>query len=275
MKGWSGLERVFRLSLGVEVGAHALALIAALEFKQLLQKGLHSAEESSHQPVSLSSEEWCSAAGIFDRKAYDRAKAKLEEQGIVNIQREGRVLRVTLWPNLLPEEPPIQAETSPEPLDNCETNNETTNETPSRTDQGASHPLIPKTNVPSYSLTRSSLNRHPNPKDFSSSSPTINPILINNNQRNNEQRLNEKRENDNPIGPEFRRLWQDEMGHALTSYEELGLQRFIRMGFTEEILIEGLRYAVLAEGFRHPRDITVIQQNWEDQRFIQRKHEPV
>lgn len=86
MKEWSGLERVFRLSLGIELGANALALLAALEFKELLQKDLRGIEKNN-QPVSLSSEEWRSAAGIFDRKAYDRAKAKLEDQKIVHIER--------------------------------------------------------------------------------------------------------------------------------------------------------------------------------------------
>lgn len=96
----------------------------------------------------------------------------------------------------------------------------------------------------------------------------------------------------NGISATFKRLWQSEMGHVLTRYEEEGIQRFVRMGYSEEVLIEALRYAVLSDkrhmgyllgilrnwyraGVRQPRDIPLIQQRWEDKRFMDRTPVPV
>ena len=381
MKEWSGLERVFRLSLGVQVGANALALLAALEFKQHLQMDLLGPAESNNQLISISSEEWRSTAGIFDRKAYDRAKAKLVEAGIIHIQQEGRVLRVTLWPNLekdesnqaieAPSEPQIECgdrtriassedkkvsvimeapegtveEAVCETIDETEhrttdrTSLRTTDETTHRTVHGTTHGTvdasIPETDkrvtltpelstsfsrspLDRYSLNRSPLTLSSWPR-YSQSNPSINLLRLNDEERNNELRNNEQRYNElrirvdlkesnnaippslsNPngllkgsdISTKFKRLWQSEIGHALTRYEEEGLERFLRLGFTEEILLEALRCAVLADqrqmgyllgilrnwyraGVRHPRDILLVRQSWEDQRFIDRAPVPV
>lgn len=90
------------------------------------------------------------------------------------------------------------------------------------------------------------------------------------------------------IGKTFRELWEKEMGQPLTPYQENGLMLFVRLGYTEEIFIEALRYAVMADrrhmgyilgilrnwhnqNVRTKEDIARAQQDWEDKRFLSRK----
>src|SRR5665648_319515 len=101
MDAWVGLERLLNLSMGTQVGASGVALIAVLELKRRLQ---HSAEFQGQSPTSscivrLTAEEWRSVAGIHVRKTFERTKAKLEELGILRIVRNGKLLEVTLWPD--------------------------------------------------------------------------------------------------------------------------------------------------------------------------------
>ncbi len=90
------------------------------------------------------------------------------------------------------------------------------------------------------------------------------------------------------IGATFRQLWQEEIGQPLTPYQEEGLMLFVRLGYTEEIFIEALRHAVMADhrhmgyvlgilrnwhnqNVRNKEDILRVQQDWEDKRFLKRK----
>lgn len=431
----SAVERVFRLSLGLEIGVHALSLLAALEFKQLLQKDLQGPKEKDSQYIRISSAEWCSIAGISERKAYERAKTKLEEQGIIKVEREGRSLRILLWPELggfsgvdrelegvtpdeILENVELESETyeekeinplelslgteagmdisakveqvSGESVRNSEsgetegtrdgaldelpdeinskisdgTSNRTLNGTIKQTSKGTlpgtpggtknrtsdgSNPrttgsicagqklkesrrksrkhrtpgaskhqslmsqsqkmTFSKTTYKRYALYHNTINRSSLLNNTKISNSNTSSIFIPNN--NNEKRLNGLINNLDPklihknihkpvdkgdnfvnkhvnISSKFRKLWQGEMGQALTPYQEEGIQRFVRWGFSEDILIEALRCAVMADrkhmgyvlgvlrnwfnqGVRELKDIPDIQQRWRDQRFFQRK----
>lgn len=374
MNEWGGLERVMRLSLSLEIGAQGLALLVALEYKKSLQKEFNVDGEG----IRLSAEEWRAAAGIFDRKAYDRARKKLEELNIIGVHREGRILKVTLWPELhsdletldneekvsyvpmnepylgipnerineRPEETPSGTVNETDEKTQCETSHGVSSGTspgapygtPSGTSPGTSHgtaltPIREPSGIASphtptysdspsitnpgrsteyskdktltrYSLYRNSLSRYSLQKDRSSISLIIN---------NNEKRNNELRKKDNEIlsiqepkirkstkptkptkptkseiGENFRQLWLKEMGQPLTPYQEEGLMLFVRLGYAEEIFIEALRYAVMADhrhmgyvlgilrnwhnqNVREKEDIPRVQQDWEDKRFLKRK----
>lgn len=447
MKEWNGLERALRLSMGLDIGAHGIALLAVLEFKSLLQKDVPGLEKKENLTITLTGEEWRAAAGIFDRKAYARAKAKLEERGMIQIEKRGRILHITLWPS--PEEttnerftsessveerertvresshndvaenesiesgwceeeriPVWQSQgTSPtlmnrtsngiisgtmggvfnEPLDEAfnetisETSDGTTSDTPDetpdelsvetslgtfngtlvgisdvipggrsydisgetswgtsaeasvKTSGGASDETsgrildetsrepVPKSSRrfptwprilmnrfkplsnPALTLTRYSLTRYSLKRNSLLNNTKTNNEIINNPNNNNEQRYNEqlmsntiKQENQDRlhsqgiIGLKFRQLWREVMGHDLEPHEEDGLQTFIRLGFSEDIFIEALRYAVMADrkhmgyilgilrnwhnqNVREYRDIALVQQKWRDQQFLRRK----
>ncbi|NMA68944.1 MAG: DnaD domain protein, partial [Desulfitobacterium sp.] len=90
------------------------------------------------------------------------------------------------------------------------------------------------------------------------------------------------------IGKTFRELWEKEIGQPLTPYQEDGLMLFVRLGYTEDIFIEALRYAVMGDhrhmgyvlgilrnwhnqNVRTKEDIARVQQDWEDKRFLRRK----
>ena len=103
MEAWAGMERLLHLSMGIQVGASGVALIAVLELKRSLQYPvkLQGQFRTSDCIVRLTAEEWRSVAGIQVRKTFERAKAKLEELGILRIVRNGKLLEVTLWPDPL------------------------------------------------------------------------------------------------------------------------------------------------------------------------------
>jgi len=100
MDAWAGMERLLHLSMGIQVGASGVALIAVLELKRRLQYPVEFQAQLGTSPciVRLTAEEWRSVAGIHVRKTFERTKAKLEELGILRIVRSGKLLEVTLWP---------------------------------------------------------------------------------------------------------------------------------------------------------------------------------
>jgi|GEM_PF-1601292 len=104
MDAWAGMERLLHLSMGIQVGASGVALIAVLELKRRLQYPVEFQAQPGTSPciIRLTAEEWRSVAGIHVRKTFERTKAKLEELGILRIVRSGKLLEVTLWPE--PEE---------------------------------------------------------------------------------------------------------------------------------------------------------------------------
>lgn len=81
------------------------------------------------------------------------------------------------------------------------------------------------------------------------------------------------------MSPEFAILWVQEVGHPLTPYEQEGLVRFLRLGYTE-----ALRCAVAADNRRMSGDTAELvsrrgqvyrrcgsrQERWEDLRFLKR-----
>ena len=97
------MERFLHLSLGSQVGANGVALVAVLELKRLLQypEGFQGQSGKSAYIVRLTAEEWRTVAGIHERKTFERAKAKLVELEVLRIERNGRLLEVTLWPDPL------------------------------------------------------------------------------------------------------------------------------------------------------------------------------
>ena len=100
------MERFLHLSLGSQVGASGVALIAVLEMKRLLQYpvGFQGPSKASACIVRLTAEEWRTVAGIHERKTFERAKAKLEALEVLRIERNGKLLEITLWPD------PVQVE---------------------------------------------------------------------------------------------------------------------------------------------------------------------
>ena len=103
MDAWVRMEKLLNLSLGSQVGASGVALIAVVELKQRLQYPTEFQEPSGTSAciVRLTADEWRSVAGIQVRKTFERAKAKLEELGILRIVRNGNLLEITLWPEPL------------------------------------------------------------------------------------------------------------------------------------------------------------------------------
>jgi len=85
------------------VGANGVALVAVLGLKRLLQypEGFQGQSRKSACMVRLTAEEWCTVAGIHERKTFERAKAKLVELEVLRIERNGRLLEITLWPDPL------------------------------------------------------------------------------------------------------------------------------------------------------------------------------
>lgn len=104
MDAWAGMERFLHLSLGSQVGASGVALIAVLELKRLLQHQAGYHKEPGTSTIRLTAEEWRTVAGIHVRKTFERAKVMLEELGVLKIERNGKLLEITLWPD------PIKAE---------------------------------------------------------------------------------------------------------------------------------------------------------------------
>ncbi|MHB8124599.1 MAG: DnaD domain-containing protein [Desulfitobacteriaceae bacterium] len=98
MQEWAGLERFLQLSLASQAGGNAVALLAVLELKRMLQQGMRTPEKGGKCLVLLTAEEWRSLAGIHERKTFERAKNKLEELGVLQIERQGKLLLVEIWP---------------------------------------------------------------------------------------------------------------------------------------------------------------------------------
>ena len=365
MRAWEGMERFLQLSLGSQVGASGIAMIAVIELKQRVQQQARFQGPAGSNSVRLTTEEWRAVAGIHERKTFERAKTRLEELGVLHIVREGKLLEVTLWPAQIPmvESPTRDSEgevvTSPREREN-ETKSGSASETDSvatncvkgrrlrllkgpngrrapieRSDEGTClgtscgtgygtgygtsagtssetgtvslskrvlmskedevffRPEVPE-NVDSptfldnnslqrYPLNRSSLNRQDNNINNASNEVT-----------NNDQRYNQRRDETivvpSPEGAsllEFAIHWVQEVGHPLTSYEKEGLVRFLRLGYTEELLVEALRCAVAAdnrrmgyvlgilrnwyqEGVRCLEDVVEVKKRWEDLRFLKR-----
>ncbi|HEY8909082.1 MAG TPA: DnaD domain protein [Desulfosporosinus sp.] len=99
MDAWAGMERFLNLSLGSQVGASGVALIAVLELKRLLQNQVGYHKEPGTNTIRLTAEEWRTIAGIHERKTFERAKAKLEELGVLKIEHDGKLLEISLWPD--------------------------------------------------------------------------------------------------------------------------------------------------------------------------------
>jgi len=134
MEAGAGMERFLNLSLGSQVGASGVALIAVLEFKRLLQHQAGYQQETGTSTIRLTAEEWRTIAGIHVRKTFERTKAKLEELGVLRIQRNGKLLEITLWPSSGTSRETVRETelgTSCETVceTSCETNNGTRSET--------------------------------------------------------------------------------------------------------------------------------------------------
>lgn len=310
MEAWAGMERFLHLSLGSQVGASGVALIAVLELKRMLQNQAGYQKEARISIIKLTSEEWRTVAGIHERKTFERAKAKLEELKVLKIERKGKLLEITLWP-----EAEIRSETEPwtVPGTSFGTDNETSSGTSNETSTGISRETVavskhefassPKENevlqeaevsmnldslrdqrkpLKRNSLFRNSLNRH-----YINNNNAINEI---NDTTNNDQLINEL-ESASPFSKEkrseFETHWVEEVGHPLTPYEQEGLALFRRLGYSEDLFMEALRCAVAAdnrrmgyvlgilrnwhqEGVRCVNDLASIKKRWEDQRFLKR-----
>lgn len=102
MRTWEGMERFLQLSLGSQVGASGVALIAVIELKQMVQQQVGFQGPSRSNSVKLTAEEWRMIAGIYERKTFERAKARLEELGVLHIGRDRKLLEITLWPDQIP-----------------------------------------------------------------------------------------------------------------------------------------------------------------------------
>lgn len=126
MEAGAGMERFLNLSLGSQVGASGVALIAVLEFKRLLQHQAGYQQETGTSTIRLTAEEWRTIAGIHVRKTFERTKAKLEELGVLRIQRNGKLLEITLWPSSGTSRETVR---ETELGTSCETNNGTRSET--------------------------------------------------------------------------------------------------------------------------------------------------
>jgi len=411
MRGWEGLERFLQVSLGSQVGASGVALIAVLELKRIVQQQPGFRGKIQTSSVRLTAEEWRIVAGIHERKTFERARNKLEELGVLSIKRDGKLLVVELWPdrvqteekttacspdhttscsndglknetskvlNVSRQKSPINrakgrklrlVEGSPERLEitcktdgkskyglsneislgtssetehgihdevwletNLETGYGTTNETGYETSSGTSCGTIRETSSET-SLTTSSgitsetgtvsqsqrallsmedvvFHRQNVSKEISSKRDnelmryplnryTLDPQTKNrsNAMTNNDQRTNECVGETSPeLGTqhsegesllEFAICWVEETGHPLTPYEKEGLDRFLTLGYTEDLLLEALRCAVAAdnrrmgyvlgilrnwyqEGVRSVEDLAVAKKHWEDLRFLKR-----
>ena len=149
MEAWAGMVRFLHLSMGSQVGANGVAMIAVLELKRMLQHPAGVREQPGVSPciVRLTSEEWRTVAGIHERKAFERAKARLLELEVLQIERKGRLMEVTLWPDPLKVEAedgaadPVGAPTESTRITHetsSETSSETSNETSSGTSSGTS-----------------------------------------------------------------------------------------------------------------------------------------
>src|SRR5665648_952658 len=131
MVAWAGLERFLHLSMGSQVGSSSVALIAVLELKRILQypEGCQGQSETSGCTVRLTAEEWRTVAGIHERKTFERAKAKLVELKVLHIDRNGRLLEITLWPEPLASSEVCISEVVPGlvqcPTENCSASYET------------------------------------------------------------------------------------------------------------------------------------------------------
>jgi DnaD/phage-associated family protein len=139
------MVRFLHLSMGSQVGANGVAMIAVLELKRMLQHPAGVREQSGASPciVRLTSEEWRTVAGIHERKAFERAKARLLELEVLQIERKGRLLEVTLWPDPKVEEEDATADPVGDSTESTritdETSTETSNETSNETSSGTSY----------------------------------------------------------------------------------------------------------------------------------------
>lgn len=336
MDTWAGLERFLNLSMGSQVGASGVALIAVIELKRRVQYPLGFQENTTTGAciVRLTAEEWRTVAGIHERKTFERAKARLEELEVLRIERNGRLLEITLWPAPIEVEEEItmydqevevvcssievdtfmespaeirteiptesgtsngtclgsgwgtglgtHRETSPDLATQSETSTASLSERVLRTreDEVFPSPDVPKNSSYPTKLDENSLIRYP-----------LNRYSLNNNKciinASNETTNNDQRYNVSQDGLKFANLWVQEVGHPLTPYEQEGLLRFTRLGYTEELLVEALRCAVAAdnrrmgyvlgilrnwyqEGVRCLQDVAEIKKHWEDLRFVKR-----
>ncbi len=279
------MERFLNLSLGSQVGASGVALIAVLEFKRLLQHQEGYQQETGTSTIRLTAEEWRTIAGIHVRKTFERTKAKLEELGVLRIQRNGKLLEITLWPpsgtsreTVRETELGTSCETVCET--SCETNNGTRSETGTvslrervlsskedevflRTEEAPGNVGPLRDPLNRYSLHRQSIYINHEINGTTNNAPRYDGIS------------------------KFATHWVQEVGHALTPYEKEGLVRFIRLGYTEELCVEALRCAVAAdnrqmgyvmgilrnwyrEGVRCLEDVALAKEHWDDQRFLKR-----
>lgn len=305
MDAWSGMERFLHLSLGSQVGASGVALIAVLALKQRLQypEGGQGSSGSSGWIVRLTAEEWRTVAGIHERKTFERAKAKLEELEVLHIQRNGKLLEVTLWPDEIqvkesepsrvPDETSCETSSETSKETSCETSNETRTVSMSecalktREDEVFPSPDVVKPVVNTTGLVKNSLRRYPlNRHSLNRHSNYFNNNNVSNDTTNNDQRYTESQDTEKRL-LEFAILWVQEVGHPLTPYEKEGLLRFMRLGYTEELFVEALRCAVAAdnrrmgyvlgilrnwyqEGVRCLEDVTEAKKHWDDLRFLKR-----
>ncbi|TGE31884.1 DnaD domain protein [Desulfosporosinus sp. Sb-LF] len=282
MQAWAGIERFLQLSLGSQVGASGVALIAVIELKRMVQQQLGSQEKSGTKTVRLTAEEWRTVAGIHERKTFERARNKLVELGVLHIERDGKLLVVGLWPDI---DEGTSLATSPG-ID-CGTGSGTSFGTSSETDsvslsqralKSREDVVFPRQDVPENvisvrdnELPRYPLNHHSLNRQYNNE----NNDITDNDQRGNEEQL------------EFAICWMEEVGHPLTPYEKEGLDRFVRLGYTGDLLMEALRCAVAAdnrqmgyvlgilrnwyqEGVRCIEDIDVAKKRWDDLRFLKR-----
>jgi len=301
MDAWAGMERFLNLSLGSQVGASGVALIAVLELKQLLQRQAGFHKESGTSTIRLTAEEWRMVAGIQVRKTFERAKVRLVELGVLKIERDGKLLEITLWPDLskLEEEnngPKINLkEASLDSMGNpneishwteFETMGETGRETSCGTrlgtdrgtrlgtDRGTSCGTSSETDTVSLSKrvlsfiedevfhkTYVPLNEGPLRDPLKRCS--LKRSSLNRQSITINHEINAATNNDQRYNEksEFATHWVQEVGHALTPYEKEGLARFLHLGYTDELCVEALRCAVAADN-RQMGYVLGILRNW-------------
>jgi len=285
MEAGKGMERFLNLSLGSQVGASGVALIAVLEFKRLLQHQVGYSQETGTSTIKLTAEEWRTIAGIHVRKTFERTKAKLEELGVLRIEREGKLLKITLWPSAeITTQTELGTRCQTDSGTSCETNHETKHGTSSGTETVSLLERVLSSKEDEVFLTTDEVRRNVGPLRDPLNRYSLHRQTININNEINETTNNAPRYEGIS---KFATYWVQEAGHSLTPYEKEGLVRFIRLGYTEELCVEALRCAVAAdnrqmgyvlgilrnwyrEGVRCLEDVALAKEHWDDQRFVNR-----